>query len=457
MAELSSINFKKSKPNNLAHNERITPPSYLIGSETLQNEVNRTMSEALALKQSMINKAIETYNKNKKPKAPPFKATSYEWSAVVNLKPSSTMDDLEKLAEHLQEKYGFQCYQIAIHRDEGHFENGEKIFNHHAHLEFITLDRDTGRNKFNRRDIKFQTLRDIQTETAEILQMKRGVDKRLSGAKRIEPRVLAALKESEKGEREQTKAKIKELESENFVLKAGNNMLKERERKAKELLGVEFLSENAIKKRFEEERKAWIKEQGRTKEDYARFSNFKKGVLERLKLGENFTDEQIFKELENFNAKIAIVKEQEQKIKDLNEQLERLKELEKENADLKAKEALKTAENEKNVEIRQEKEKPIEIDYMQDYLVVACLKAEKIYQDHKSKISVYLPQKKDQIKKELISVFNEINDLLKSRHYQDLTNPKINEYVNMGLKTLKSFEKDDKKAFMSNLGLQKSR
>lgn len=341
MSEISSINFKKSKPNNLAHNERILPPSYAIGGEIL---VNRTMSEARALKESMINRAIETYTERTGQK---FQSKSYEWSAVVNLKPSSTMQDLEKLAEHLQEKYGFQCYQIAIHRDEGHFENGEKIFNHHAHLEFITLDRDTGRNKFNRRDIKFQTLRDIQTETAEILQMQRGVDKRLSGAKRIEPRAYAKMKESEKGEREQTKAKMKELESENFALKAGNNMLKERERQAKEFLGVEFLSERAIKERFEQERKAWIKEQGHTKEDYTRLSNFKKGVLQRLKLGENFTDEQIFKELDNFNAKIAIVKEQEKKLKNLDTLLEKLKELEKENAELKAKEASKTAENEK--------------------------------------------------------------------------------------------------------------
>ena len=69
--------------------------------------------------------------------------------------------------------------------------------------------------------------------------------------------------------------------------------------------------------------------------------------MQRLKLGENFTDEQIFKELDNFNAKIAIVKEQEKKLKNLDTLLEKLKELEKENAELKAKEASKTAENEK--------------------------------------------------------------------------------------------------------------
>lgn len=46
------------------------------------------------------------------------------------------MQDLEKLSKYLQEKYGFQCYQIAIHRDEGYIdaENGKKHINHHAHM-----------------------------------------------------------------------------------------------------------------------------------------------------------------------------------------------------------------------------------------------------------------------------------------------------------------------------------
>ena len=341
MSEISSINFKKSKPNNLAHNERILPPSYAIGGEIL---VNRTMSEARALKESMINRAIETYTERTGQK---FQSKSYEWSAVVNLKPSSTMQDLEKLAEHLQEKYGFQCYQIAIHRDEGHFENGEKIFNHHAHLEFITLDRDTGRNKFNRRDIKFQTLRDIQTETAEILQMQRGVDKRLSGAKRIEPRAYAKMKESEKGEREQTKAKMKELESENFVLKASTKGLQEQTNIVKEALGIDFISKDTIKKAIEQVRVNEMKGKGFDKAAFDHLSEFKKGTLKRLELDENITNEQFFKELDEFKNKLAELKRLKERIAELEKENAKLNELLKENAELKAKDTPKTAENEK--------------------------------------------------------------------------------------------------------------
>ena len=78
-------------------------------------------------------------------------------------------------------------------------------------------------------------MREIQTEVAEILQMERGQDKRISGAKRIEPRAYARLKEQERQEKREIK---KELETTKKELKA--------------------LSANAIRKRVERERKAWL-------------------------------------------------------------------------------------------------------------------------------------------------------------------------------------------------------
>lgn len=200
MAQISSINFKKSNPIQTQHNDRDLPPSYLIGGKV---ECNLNHKEALALKNQIIKDAIEAYTKNTKQK---FQAKSYEWSAVVNIKPDTTMNDLENLSKHFQEKYGFQCYQIAIHRDEGHInEQGEKIINHHAHIEFITLDKQTGKSMFRADLQKPKALRQIQSEVAEILKMERGVDKRKSGAKRIEPRAYAVLKEKEKREKKQEK------------------------------------------------------------------------------------------------------------------------------------------------------------------------------------------------------------------------------------------------------------
>ena len=190
MAEISSFNMKPSTDFQVFHNANIRP-SYVIGGEL---ECNRKGYEAKELKEAIVNEAKQTYKQRTKRA---FQSTAYEWSAVVNIKPDTTMQDLERLSKHFSDKYGFQCYQIAIHRDEGHIdENGERQINHHAHLEFITLDKQTGRNR--QRELKPQTLRQIQSEVAEILGMQRGIDKRISKAERIEPRKYAKLKEAEK-------------------------------------------------------------------------------------------------------------------------------------------------------------------------------------------------------------------------------------------------------------------
>lgn len=209
MSAISSINFKKSNAIQTRHNDRDLPPNYLISDTGC--EVNRNHREALKLRNEIIKKAIETYNEKKAPKAPKFKATSYEWSAVVNIKSDTNMQDLENLAEHFEKKYGFQCYQIAIHRDEGYInDDGEKIINHHAHLEFITLDKETGKNMYRRELISPKILRQIQTEVAEILNMKRGQDKRISKRERVEPRKYAQIKEQEKKAQRELKAELEQ-------------------------------------------------------------------------------------------------------------------------------------------------------------------------------------------------------------------------------------------------------
>lgn len=219
MSAISSINFKKSNAIQTRHNDRDLPPNYLISDTGC--EVNRTHKEALKLRNEIIENAINAYNKNKSPKAPNFKAKSYEWSAVVNIKQDTTMQDLENLAKHFETKYGFQCYQIAIHRDEGYIDDkGEKIINHHAHLEFITLDKQTGKNMYRRELISPKILRQIQTEVAEILGMERGQDKRISKRERVEPRKYAQLKEQEKKAQKELKAELEQEKLSSKEIKA---------------------------------------------------------------------------------------------------------------------------------------------------------------------------------------------------------------------------------------------
>lgn len=262
MSQISSINFKKSTSFQVFHNSTIRP-NYAIGGDL---ECTLKGYAAKALKEKIIQRAKENYAKHCKAKNKAFQATSYEWSAVVNLKADSTMQDLEKLATHFKEKYGFQCYQIAIHRDEGYEdEQGNKHINHHAHLEFITLDEKTGKQCFKMRDFPPQKMRQIQTEVAEILKMERGIDRRLSGAKRIEPRIYAKMKEDSKQELRIENTKNKDLQAELDKEKIKNQKLEA------ELL----LSQKQINERIEQERKAWIAEGGHTKEDYAELRELK--------------------------------------------------------------------------------------------------------------------------------------------------------------------------------------
>lgn len=253
MGAISSINFKKSNAIQTMHNDRELPPNYLIGGSC---ECNKSSIQALKLKEKIIQEAKEAYNNNKSAKAPSFKAKSYEWSAVVNIKLDTTMQDLERLALFLNEKYGFQCYQIAIHRDEGHInEQGQKEINHHAHLEFITLNKENGRNMWRRELITPKVLRQMQSEVAEILGMERGEDKRISGAKRIEPRAYAALKEKEKREKKKNINLEQEQEKEQFLNKSEYKKIIEDFRKSQINQGLDkdfFKELSELKKNFQE-------------------------------------------------------------------------------------------------------------------------------------------------------------------------------------------------------------
>lgn len=276
MGAISSINFKKSNAIQTRHNDRDLPPNYLIGGDY---ECNRTHKEALTLKNQIIKNSIEKYTEITGQK---FQAKSYEWSSVVNIKPNTTMQDLERLALFLNEKYGFQCYQIAIHRDEGHInEQGQKEINHHAHLEFITLNKENGRNMWRRELITPKVLRQMQSEVAEILEMQRGQDKRITKRQRIEPRKYAQMKEAEK--------------------------------KGKKELKQELLSAKEIKERLEAERKAWILEKNHTAEEYKKLRELNNQQYQKIN------------DLENaINALKLELEAEKKKNKELKEKTEKL-------------------------------------------------------------------------------------------------------------------------------------
>ena len=296
MCQISSINFKKSVDFQVFHNSTVRP-NYAIGGELI---ANRKGYEALKLKEQIIENAKEAYIKNTKQK---FQAKSYEWSAVVNIKSDTNMQDLERLAEHFEKKYGFQCYQIAIHRDEGYIENGEKHINHHAHLEFITLDKNTGKNMYRRELISPKILRQIQTEVAEILNMERGQDKRISKRERVEPRKYAQMKEAERKEQAKLKAEHQE------TICIADDYIQE----LKTELEQEKLSKKQLAELIEAERKAMLQENKELKE----------------------ANQQAIYIADDYKRLRAIKEQQDITIQELNEQIQRIKDEAKERENFK--------------------------------------------------------------------------------------------------------------------------
>ena len=100
--------------------------------------------------------------------------------AVVVIDEQTTMEDLQKLGKAMEQRYGWTCVQIHIHRDEGYLgerteemKHREGKYNLHAHMFFITTDLKTGKS-WKRLRGEGSVMQDI---TAQTLDLSRGVKK----------------------------------------------------------------------------------------------------------------------------------------------------------------------------------------------------------------------------------------------------------------------------------------
>ena len=100
--------------------------------------------------------------------------------AVVNIKEETTMADLHRLCDAINDRWGVRAVQIFTHRDEGHYENPEDaaswVPNYHAQIVFDWMDWETGKSrKLNEDDITA-----MQDLAAEVLGMERGESKSIT-------------------------------------------------------------------------------------------------------------------------------------------------------------------------------------------------------------------------------------------------------------------------------------
>ena len=106
--------------------------------------------------------------------------------SVVNIKPDTTMSDLQKYTEKVCQRWGVRAIQIHIHKDEGHYTNPDDPStwqpNLHAHIIWDWMNHETGKSfKLGKKDME-----ELQDMAAETLEMERGKRKSETGAEHLE-------------------------------------------------------------------------------------------------------------------------------------------------------------------------------------------------------------------------------------------------------------------------------
>jgi hypothetical protein len=193
----ASIHFEPVKGGSEEHNKRLKFLDYVRPERTRFNEYweSDTQAHRLAI---ITQNYLDHHPKRKKLHA---KATPIR-EAVVNITEGTTMDDLKKLAKRLEQRFGITIFQIAIHKDEGFFNSDSHKLNLHAHLVADWTNHKNGESiKLNRQDMA-----EMQTITAEVLGMERGVSSDKKHLTAMQYKEQKAREEAERAKQEQLKA-----------------------------------------------------------------------------------------------------------------------------------------------------------------------------------------------------------------------------------------------------------
>ena len=116
---------------------------------------------------------------------------------VLLIRPDTTLADVRKFGEECQRRWGITPLQIFLHKDEGHwlngqpapedresFQIGERWFkpNYHAHIVFDWMNHDTGKS----RKLNDEDMTEMQNMASDILLMERGQSKAVTGKEHLE-------------------------------------------------------------------------------------------------------------------------------------------------------------------------------------------------------------------------------------------------------------------------------
>lgn len=173
----TSINFKVAKSDSEIHNFRKKSFDYIRKDLTHKNEywMEQKIADRLL--------KIESYCKEKSGRKLQKNAMPIR-EAVVVIKENTTMQDLHNLSKRLEEELKIRIFQIAIHKDEGHYDKDTKEWkpNYHAHLVADWQDLDTGKT-LKHQSFHYSKMQDL---ASECLEMERGVSGSLTRLEAVE-------------------------------------------------------------------------------------------------------------------------------------------------------------------------------------------------------------------------------------------------------------------------------
>ncbi len=173
----TSINFKAAKSDSEIHNFRKKSFDYIRKDLTHKNEYwmeQKIADRLLKIEAFCKEKSGRKLQKNAMPVR----------EAVVVIKENTTMQDLHNLSKRLEEELKIRIFQIAIHKDEGHFDKETKEWkpNYHAHLVADWQDLETGKT-LKHQSFHYSKMQDL---AAECLEMERGVSGSLTRLEAVE-------------------------------------------------------------------------------------------------------------------------------------------------------------------------------------------------------------------------------------------------------------------------------
>jgi len=165
----TSINFKAAKSDSEVHNFRKKSFDYIRKDLTPKNEY--WMEQKIA---DRLQK-IEDYCKEKS-------GRKLQKNAMPIREEDTTMLELHNLSKRLEEELKIRIFQIAVHKDEGHYDKDTNEWkpNFHAHLVADWQDLETGKT-LKHQSFHYSRMQDI---TAECLEMERGISN--TGIQRLE-------------------------------------------------------------------------------------------------------------------------------------------------------------------------------------------------------------------------------------------------------------------------------